>query len=60
MLLIPATAEEIEKNTRGTTIVKSRLRKISPKGLKIMAFSLKTMPKTQPREMDARRIKDEA
>jgi len=55
-----ATAEAMEKKTRGTTMVKSRLRKMSPKGLKMMDFSLKISPKRQPREMLARRIRDEA
>ena len=31
ILVIPATAEEMEKKTRGTMAVKRRLRKISPK-----------------------------
>jgi len=55
-----ATAEEIEKKTNGTTMVKSKLRKISPKGLKIMAFSLKINPNRHPTEIALRRIKDEA
>ncbi len=41
ILFMEATAEEMEKKTKGTTMVKSKLRKMSPKGLKITAFSLK-------------------
>jgi hypothetical protein len=50
----------MEKNTKGTTMVKSKLRKISPKGLKTTAFSLKINPKRHPAEIEARRIKEEA
>jgi hypothetical protein len=54
-----ATAEEMEKKTKGTTMVKSKLRKMSPKGLKTIAFSLKINPKTHPMEIAPRRINDE-
>jgi hypothetical protein len=55
-----ATAEEIEKKTRGTTMVKSKLRKISPKGLKTTDLSLKINPSKHPAEMPPRRINDDA
>jgi hypothetical protein len=45
---IPATAEEMEKKTRGTMTVKSRFRKTSPKGLKMAASFLKTIPSRAP------------
>ena len=54
------SAEEIEKKTNGTTIVKSKFKKMSPKGLKITAFSLKINPKIHPKEIAPRRIKDDA
>ena len=37
---IPATADEMEKKTRGMTIVKRRLRNISPSGLRTAASFL--------------------
>lgn len=40
MLVIDATAEEIEKKTSGTIVVKRRLRKTSPNGLKTIASFL--------------------
>ena len=40
ILVIEATADEIEKKTRGIIAVKRRLRKISPNGLKTMASFL--------------------
>jgi len=49
---IPATADEMEKKTRGMTIVKRRLRNISPSGLSMAAFFLKTIPRTEPIMMD--------
>jgi len=55
-----ATAEEMEKKTSGTTMVKRRLRKMSPKGLKTSDFSLKIRPKMHPKEIEPRRIRDEA
>jgi hypothetical protein len=39
-LVIPATDEEMEKNTKGIIAVKSKLRKMSPKGLKTTASFL--------------------
>ena len=49
---IPATADEMEKKTRGTTIVKRRLRNISPSGLRTAASFLKMIPRTEPIMMD--------
>ena len=42
------TALAIEQNTIGTTIINIILRKISPRGFKIMAFSLKNIPMKLP------------
>jgi hypothetical protein len=50
---IPATAEEMEKNTSGTIAVNRRFRKASPKGLKIAASFLKTTPRVQPKITEA-------
>ena len=50
--VIAATAEESEKNTIGTTIVKSRFRNTSPNGLKKEACSLKMMPENEPTIME--------
>jgi hypothetical protein len=50
--VIAATAEDMEKKTIGTTMVKSRLRKTSPKGLKNQQRSLKTRPSKEPRIME--------
>ena len=49
---IPATADEMEKKTRGITIVKRRLRNISPSGFKTAASFLKMIPRTEPIMMD--------
>ena len=57
--VMAATVDDNEKKTSGTTMVKSKLRKISPKGLKTTAFSLKINPKMQPKEIEPRRTKDE-
>ena len=46
--VIAAIADDMEKKTSGTTVVKSRLRKISPKGLNKVAFCLKTTPRREP------------
>jgi len=51
-LVIPATAEEMEKNTRGTRAVKRRLRKISPSGLRRAASSLRRSPSPEPIPME--------
>ena len=48
LLVMEATAEEMEKNTSGTTAVKRRFRKISPNGLKKTAFSLNISPRADP------------
>jgi hypothetical protein len=50
---IPATAEEIEKNTNGTIVVNRRFRKASPNGLKMVASFLKIMPRMQPNITEA-------
>jgi len=48
MSVMAATADDIEKKTRGMMAVKSRLRKISPNGLKTEAFPLKIIPSKEP------------
>ena len=58
MLPMLATDEAIEKKTRGTTIVKSRLRNRSPKGLKMTDFSLKIKPKIQPHDMATSSVRE--
>jgi hypothetical protein len=50
---MPATAEEMEKNTSGIMAVKRRFRKTSPKGLKWTASFFRTMPTREPIPMDA-------
>jgi hypothetical protein len=57
MLLMPATDDEMEKKTRGTTVVKRRFRKISPKGLNRLTWLLKIIPKIAPRLIEASKIK---
>jgi hypothetical protein len=42
----------MEKKTRGITIVKRRLRNISPSGFKTAASFLKMIPRTEPIMMD--------
>jgi hypothetical protein len=49
---IPATADEMEKKTRGITIVKRRLRNMSPSGLSTAASFLKMIPRIEPIMMD--------
>lgn len=44
MLIILPTVLEIITNTSGTTVVNIRLMKMSPKGFKIVAFSLRMTP----------------
>jgi len=56
MLVMEATAEDREKKTRGVIAVKRRLRKISPKGLKIAASFLKIIPRNDPIMIDITRI----
>jgi len=46
------TADEMEKKTRGITIVKRRLRNMSPSGLSTAASFLKMIPRTEPIIMD--------
>jgi len=48
---MPATAEEIEKNTSGTTAVKSRLRNTSPSGLSPSASLPRISPRADPTAM---------
>ena len=48
ILVIAATAEEMEKKTSGTIVVNKRLRKISPNGLRTAASCLKTIPRKAP------------
>ncbi len=45
---IPATAEAMEKNTRGIMAVKRRFRKTSPKGFKKIVSFFRIMPNKEP------------
>ena len=53
---ILATADVIDMKTMGTTMVNIRLRKISPRGFRIVAFSPRAKPKNEPMIMPPRRI----
>jgi len=56
--VIAATAEEIEKKTTGETIVKSRFRKISPRGFRIAVLSLNTTPRIEPIRIEPIKISE--
>jgi hypothetical protein len=49
---MPATAEVMEKNTRGTMAVKRRFRKTSPKGFNTTASFFRTIPNREPMPME--------
>jgi len=50
---IPATVDEMEKNTSGTITVNSRFKKMSPSGLSRAACAPQTTPRTAPTPMEA-------
>ena len=56
ILPIEATADEIEKNTTGTTTEKTRLRKMSPKGFSFMPNSGLNHPVKLPTAIPKRSI----
>lgn len=51
-----AIAEATLKNTRGTIIIKSKFKKISPKGFKITACGPQTYPVIPPIKIDNKRM----
>ena len=55
-LSIFATAEEIEKNTSGTTTMNNKFKNKSPNGLIILAFSPNINPIIDPMIMEDKRI----
>jgi hypothetical protein len=50
-----AIADDIEKKIRGTTAVKRRFRKMSPKGLRTAALAPRIKPRVTPEAMPIRR-----
>jgi alpha-beta hydrolase superfamily lysophospholipase len=48
VVAMPATDDEITKNTSGTTAANRAFRKTSPNGLSTVAFSLKRIPMAEP------------
>jgi len=55
---IDATAEEMEKNTSGTTVTNRALRNTSPSGLSTPAAWPKCHPTAEPIRIDPMRISD--